>query len=189
MSATDTGAPTTGPILMELDPKAWETQLDRVEAWLNAVVTTQTAFRKLVEDTLPGVEKPNLHLYLSEILDTARRHEQAAGDLFRHIGRQPGTGRQAMGVLMGKAHEVVADLEGLAGGAAGPWRDLRQMVIANMDAMGAFAVAEQLGLALGIHGLRDAAFPVVMEKSTQHLVLQELMLEMASMAILYREKL
>ncbi|HKN87624.1 MAG TPA: hypothetical protein VJV04_12245, partial [Nitrospiraceae bacterium] len=65
------------------------------------------------------------------------------------------------------------------------WKDIRVLLIANLDSMGAFAVAEQLGMALGIPNIVDITFPIVHEKSTQHLLLQEYMLEMVSVSILY----
>ncbi|WP_437680270.1 hypothetical protein [Sorangium sp. So ce131] len=58
----------------------------------------------------------------------------------------------------------------------------------HLDAMGAFAIAEQLGLALAHHELRDLAFAVEAEKSTDQLILKELMLEMAAVSILYGEQ-
>jgi hypothetical protein len=42
--------------------------------------------------------------------------------------------------------------------------------------MGTFAVAEQLGMALSIHGIVDVAFLVTAEKLTDQLLLQEYVL-------------
>ena len=177
-----------GPYLIELDEESWDRQLDNAQAWLGNVITAQSAFRKLVESSLPKIEKPNLHLYVSEILDTARRHERQAQDLFKPIGREPATtSRGAAGSVVATARKVMGAVEGLAGGAQGDWRDIRELLIANLDAMGAFAVAEQIGLALAIHDLRDLAFKITQEKSSDQLVLQEIMLEMASVSILYKE--
>lgn len=177
-----------GPYLIELDEESWNRQLDSAQAWLGNVITAQSAFRKLVEASVPKIEKPNVRLYLTEILETARRHERLAHDLFKPIGREPTTGRQAAGSAVAAARRVMGTVEGLAGGAAGNWRDVRELLIANLDAMGAFAVAEQIGLALALHDLRDLAFSVTQEKSSDQLVLQEIMLEMASASILYKEQ-
>lgn len=187
-SPTGAGAVST-PILFELDDESWNQQLDRAEAWLGNVITAQVAFRELLEDTIPKVHKPNIRLYLSEMLQTAFRHEQRAHDLFEPLGREPAAGTRGMGgTLMSATRKVIGTVEGLAGGAKGDWRDIRELQIANLDAMAAFAVAEQLGLALGIPALRDVAFLVTGEKSTDNLVLQEIVLEMASASILYGEQ-
>jgi hypothetical protein len=77
---------------------------------------------------------------------------------------------------------------GIAGGAKGNWEDLHHLVMLNQDAMAAFAIAEQLGLALAHHELRELAWGVEAEKSTDQLILKELMLEMAAVSILYGER-
>ena len=51
--------------------------------------------------------------------------------------------------------------------------------------MSAFAVAEQLGLALGRPQAVDVAFRVVSEKSAHQLLLREVFLEFAADAVLY----
>jgi hypothetical protein len=178
-----------GPYVLNLGSETWDKHLDAAEEWLNNVITAQHAFRSLLEDTLKKIEKPNIRLYLSEMLETARRHEAAARDLPRTIGRQTDeTGRGLAGAVVAGARKVVGTVEGLAGGAKGDWRDIRELLIANLDAMGGFAVAEQLGLALANAELRGLAFQVTAEKSSDQLVLQELMLEMASVSILYGEQ-
>ena len=91
-----------------------------------------------------------------------------------------------LGELAGKSRELWADLIGLAGGTKEPWHSLQQLYISNLNSMSAFAVAEQLGLALGIPEIADITFPVVAQKSTDHLLLQEIALEMCSMSILYQ---
>lgn len=53
--------------------------------------------------------------------------------------------------------------------------------------MSAFAVAEQLGLALGIPEILDITFDVVSEKSTDQLLLQECASEICSKSILYQQ--
>ncbi|HKN87053.1 MAG TPA: hypothetical protein VJV04_09355 [Nitrospiraceae bacterium] len=123
---------------------------------------------------------------LSALVETAKEHERKVDDLYAVIGREPSSVRRVGAALMSKGSEVVADVEGFMGGATGAWKDIRVLLIANLDSMGAFAVAEQLGLALGIPNIVDITFPIVHEKSTQHLLLQEYMLEMASVSILYK---
>ena len=56
----------------------------------------------------------------------------------------------------------------------------------NLDSMSAFAVAEQLGLALGRPRAVDVAFRVVSEKSAHQLLLREVFLEFAADAVLHR---
>jgi len=56
------------------------------------------------------------------------------------------------------------------------------------DALGAFAIVEQLGYALGLPELADPAFRVVAEKTKDHLVIQEFLLEMGPASILLHEE-
>ena len=81
----------------------------------------------------------------------------------------------------------MAGIIALVGGAKSPWQDVQQLYISNLNSMSAFAVAEQLGLALGIPEILDITFPVIAQKSTDHLLLQEVALEMCSMSILYKK--
>jgi hypothetical protein len=55
--------------------------------------------------------------------------------------------------------------------------------------MGAFAVVEQLGLAIGNKEMANLAFFVVQEKTMHQLLLQEYMLEMAPNAVLYKKSI
>lgn len=73
------------------------------------------------------------------------------------------------------------------GGAAGSWKHLHSMILINQQALGAFAVAEQIGLALGMKEIVALAFPIVHEKTMHQLLLQEYMLEMAPISILYKQ--
>jgi hypothetical protein len=52
----------------------------------------------------------------------------------------------------------MAGIIALAGGAKSPWQDVQQLYISNLNSMSAFAVAEQLGLALGIPEILDITF-------------------------------
>lgn len=177
---------TTQTILLELDEETWNTQLDRIASWLHNVQMLQTAFRQLAEDTFPKIHEPHITQYIANIAAQAREHEQTVPELYRVFGRDPAPGRTLGGTLLSKVREVVADVEGLAGGAAGGWRDLRELLLTNVDSLGAFAVAEQLGLALGMPQVVDIIFPVIHAKWTAHLLLQEYMLEMGSKAILFK---
>jgi hypothetical protein len=73
------------------------------------------------------------------------------------------------------------------GGAIGSWQNIHHLLTLNQQAMGAFAVCEQLGLSLGIKEIAAIGFSITHEKTMHQLVLQEYMLEMASISILYRE--
>jgi hypothetical protein len=50
-----------------------------------------------------------------------------------------------------------------------------------------FAVAELLGLSLGMKEIVSIAFPIAHEKTMHQMLLQEYMLEMAPISILYKE--
>ncbi len=89
--------------------------------------------------------------------------------------------------MLAKAREGLADLVGAAAGASAPWRDLQQLFLVSLGAIGAFGVAEQLGYAIGCPALAEIAFHVTSEKFKHHRLLQEAVLEFASMAILYHE--
>lgn len=178
-----------GPYLLNLHGETWDEHLDRAAIWLASVITVQTAFRQALEIAAPKVEEPNICLYLSEMLERARRHEEVAHRLPRVIGREAADGTRGLaGRAVDVARKTLDTVEGIAGGAKGNWKDLHHLLMLNVDSMGAFAIAEQLGLALGHHELRDLAFAVEAEKSTDQLILKELMLEMAAVSILYGER-
>jgi hypothetical protein len=173
-------------ILLELDEQTWKDSLDRVETWLGNVLMIQTNLRQLIEDTVDKMHEPHIRTYLADILEKAKQHEQQAEELYRVIGRDPSKARKLGGTLMSKASQALADIQGAAGGAVGGWRDLRELLLANLDSKGAFAIAEQLGLALGLPEIVDITFPIVQEKSTHQLLLQEYFLEMGPVSILYK---
>jgi hypothetical protein len=175
------------PVFIELDKECREEHFDRTEAWFKNVQLTQASFRQLLEDTIEKIEEPHIKDYLTTMLGQAGEHEEKAEALFAIIGRKPSTVRVKLGELAGKAREVLADMIALTGGAKGPWQDVHQLYILNLNSMSAFAVAEQLGLALGIPEIVDITFPVIAQKSTDHLLLQEIALEMCSMSILYKK--
>lgn len=61
------------------------------------------------------------------------------------------------------------------------------MLIESQDALGAFAIVEQLGYALGLPELAEPAFRAVAEKTKDHLLIQEYVLEMAPVGILLEQ--
>jgi hypothetical protein len=127
-----------------------------------------------------------LHEQLTKVAEAARAHEARVAEMYRVIGRTPGKAGSIAGAAMGKAREALGGLVGAAAGAVGPWRDLHQLFLVSQGALGAFAVAEQLGYALGLPALASTAFDVGLEKYKHHRLLQEFVLEFASIAILYR---
>ncbi|WP_205500742.1 hypothetical protein [Rufibacter psychrotolerans] len=174
-------------ILIELDHDTRQTQFDRAKTWFDNVLLTQSSCRQLVEDTVEKIEEPHMKQYLAEMALQEREHEAKARELFALIGREPSDVRQLLGQVAGKARQALGDFIALAGSAKGPWQDLHQVYLSNYNSMGAFAVAEQLGLALGIPAIVDLVFPVIAEKSTSQLLLKEYVLEMCSKSILYHE--
>jgi hypothetical protein len=176
------------PLLLDLDETAWSARLDRVERWLAATRQLQSAYGQLLEDTADDISEPHIQSFLSELLDVAREHESRVDDLYAAFGRQSsGTGilRSAGATVLGRTRELIGHLEGAAGGASsGAWRKLRELLLTNLDAIAGFAVTEQLGLALGMPAVVDITFPVLRRKTQDQLLLQELLLEMASNAIL-----
>lgn len=176
----------TEALLLDLDEQTWRGRMDRVEAWLGNVLMAQTSFRVLAQDVRDKVNEPNVKGYLGEIAQRAQEHEHQAEALFRLIGREPSAARKLGGTLMGKARQALADMQGLAGGAAGTWRDLHQLLLASQNALGAYGVANQLGLALGHRELTQATLSITADKYKDHFLLQELVLELASLSILYQ---
>lgn len=180
-------ATATEPILLDLDEKTWERQIDRTVSWLGNVLVVQAEFRKLSETTAATIKEPHIKKYLEEVAARAQVHEDQARQMFRAIGREPSKGRSLAGTVLSKAREAVGDVVGLVGGARGSWKDLRQLLLVSQDALGAFAIVEQLGYALALPELAGPAFQIVAEKTKHQLLIQEYMLEMGPVAILYHE--
>lgn len=175
------------PILIELDEETRNQQLDRASAWFNNVLLTQASYRQLIQDTVEKIEEPHIKQYLAEIAERAEAHEEKIRELFAAIDREPSEIRSVLGTIAGKARQALGDFIAVAGGAKGPWQDLHQVYLSNYNSMGAIAVAEQLGLALGIPQIAEITFQMILDKSTDQLLLQECVLEMCSMSILYKE--
>jgi hypothetical protein len=182
-------ADAAGVLLLDLDEQTWKDRLDRVEAWLDNVLMAQTAFRVLAQDVRDKVNEPNVKDYLGELARRAEEHERQAEALYRLIGREPSAARKLGGTLMGKARQALADVQGIAGGATGAWRDMHQLLLASQNAVGAFGAANQLGLALGHRELTQATLSITSDKYKDHFMLQELVLELASLAILYQRNI
>jgi len=180
------GVDGSAPILVELGDENWSEWLDRAAKWFESVLLSQRAFSEQLEDTIGRIREPHIKRYLEEMLDKEREHERRAEDLFHVIGRKPTTSRKLGAALVSKARGVLADVQGIMGGAAGAWKDLRELLVASMDAKGAFAIAEQIGLALGLPAIAEITFVVANEKTVHQMLLQEYVLEMAPMSILYR---
>lgn len=172
-------------VLVELDEEFWEGRLDKVAGWLGNVIMVQSAFRRLAEQTVSGLREPHIRAYLSDVTETAGRHERQVADLYGMIGREPPAHRDLAGAVLSTVERLMGELVGKAGGAADGWRPLRQLLLANLDAIGAFGTAQQLGLALGLNDLAETVFPIVRKKEEHQLLIQEFVLEMATQALLY----
>ena len=176
-------------VLFELDNASWETLINRAEKWFLNVQMIQTSFRKLVEDTLPKINDSNVRVYLETLLKIATRHEGQAGDLLRMIGGKPSTRRKVAGTGLAKTRELWAGVIGFSGGAVSAWTDLQQIFHASLDGIAAFGVANDIGLALGLSDITELTLHITNEKLVQHYRLQELVLELATISVLYRSEI
>lgn len=174
-----------GPLIIELDEKSWTDGLDRAKAWFDTVTMVQASFRELAEDTVPRLNERHLKEYVQTVVDGARRHEQALEGLYPIIGREMPAARKAMGVLDAKAREAAGALMALGGAAAGGFGRLHMLFLASLNAIGAVATAQQLGLALGVREINELCFPIINEKWLHHRLLQEVSLEGVPQSILY----
>ncbi len=177
----------TQPILIELDEKSWDDFLDNASLWFDNLLVVQSSYRKLLEDTIDKINEFHIKAYLGEILERAKIHEAKIDELYKIINRDSSKVRKALGSVIGKADQVLGDLMAVTSGLKGPWQDLHQLYLSNTNVMGAFAVAEQIGLALGLPEIIDITQPIVIQKSTDQLLLQEFVLEMCGISILYKQ--
>ena len=178
------------PIVIEIDAQSWETQLDSVAQWLGNTQMAEAAYRQLTEDTAKKVTEPHVRYYLTDIAKRSVQHEKTLEGLFPSIGRDPSHIRKVTGNLVAKGRELLADVVGFTSGAsAGAWADLQQLLMASMNSVGAVGVAHQLGLAIGHVELTEATLKLTNEKFVQHFLLQEIVLEMAPLSILYKAKI
>ncbi len=182
------------PLLLELDEWTLAAQRAKVTPWLVTVGAVQSGFRRLLAGTVPLFKDPLVREWLSGMEASAREHEAAVDELFAAFDLQrpvPHLVSAVAGAVLGTARALAGQVQGLAAGASGAvsgaaWRNLRQLQLSNLDSMSAFAVAEQLGLALGRPRAVDVAFRVVAEKSAHQLLLREVFLEFAADAVLHR---
>jgi hypothetical protein len=185
-TANDAATQSAGAILIDIDETTWKEHVDRAARWLGHVAMVQGEFRTLAEATAAQFHEPHLREQLTKVAEAAREHESRVAEMYRVIGRAPGAAAPLAGAAMGKAREALGHLVGAAAGAAGPWRDLHQLFLISLGSVGAFSVAEQLGYALGLPALASIAFDVSLEKFKHHRLIQEFVLEFASIAILYQ---
>jgi hypothetical protein len=188
MPNTMTVATNTQPVLIELDEQSWNSFFDNAAKWFDNLLLVQSSYRKLLEDTIEKINEFHIKAYLSDILERARKHEEKIDDLYKIINRDSSKIRKALGTVIGKADQVLGDLMAVTGGFSGPWQDLHQLYLSNTNVMGAFAVAEQIGLALGLPEIIEITQPIVFEKSTDQLLIQEFVLEMCGISILYNQE-
>jgi hypothetical protein len=175
-------------ILIELDEATRVMQLNETEKWLEHVLTAQIAFESLMPKAVGDIEEPHIKEALEKMHGATKHHTKAAEELFKTIGRTAdGVKDKILGSTLSVIEEGLMTFQDTLGGAVGSWQGMHLLLSMNQKAMGAFAVAEQLGLSLGNKELTLAAFPVVHEKTMHQLLLQEYMLEMAPISILYKE--
>lgn len=174
-------------VLLEIGGADWQTMVSRVEPWLSTTARLQAAFRQACEVATGSAREPHLREYLSEVAGTASRHEATVSQLYGAFGVDRDSGR---GTLLGTGLAGVRMLAGqlvarLAGARGPTWAAIRVLMRSNLDSIGAFAVTEQLGLSLGVPAVVDLVVPVLKEKQTHQLLLQEYLLETATNAVLY----
>jgi hypothetical protein len=174
-------------LALAIDEQTRAAQLKRVGSWLTVTVLLQGTYRRLTARAQQRVDEPHIRAYLTDLHDVARQHENQIAELRRAFGCPPGSSVMIRpgSVLLAQTKAVVGHLQGrIAGAAAGEWRLLRQLMLSNQDALGAYGVTEQLGLALGLPGVIDLTLPIVRRKQQDQLLIQEYLLEMAPNAIL-----
>jgi hypothetical protein len=175
-------------ILIELDEQYLAGQIEEVTKWFNHTLTIQTAFQHFVENAIPTMVEPHIKEAIEKILKATKHHSDCARELFQVIGQTPNSISDSItGQIFVNLEKGLFFLQDLMGGAAGSWKQLHSILQLNQQAMGAFAVAEQLGLSLGMKEIVALAFPIVHEKTMHTLLLQEYMLEMAPISILYKQ--
>ncbi|QDP41873.1 hypothetical protein [Radiobacillus deserti] len=173
--------------LIELGSTYREEQLDRVERWLGNTIAIQIALMDITNKALKEIKEPHIHEALSKMEKSNQRHQDHAESLYKIISKEYTKQRnQLMGKGTALLEQGLFSFQDLMGGAVGSWKYMHQLVSLNQQVMGAFAILEQLGLALGMKDFVDTVFKIVHEKQMHQLMLQEYMLEMASISILYK---
>lgn len=178
--------PAGGALMIELDSTSWADAMGRFRTWCGTNMAAQTSYRQLAEDTQARLNERHLKFtYLSQVVDGARRHEQAAEELTRMVGAEPSAARKALGEAGAKTREAMASALSVLGPATGGFGRLHMTFLASLDALVTFSVAQQLGLALGVREINEFCFPIINEKFLLHRLLQEVALEGVPQAILY----
>jgi hypothetical protein len=152
----------TAPVLIELDTKSWDDFLDNAALWFDNLSLVQYSYRSLLKDTIDKITEFHIKAYLSDILERAKDHEEKIEELYKIINRDSSKVRKVVGTVIGKADQVLGDLMAVAAGIKGPWQHLHQLYLSNTNVMSAFAVVEQIGLALGIPEIIDVVFPIIL---------------------------
>lgn len=176
------------PILVELGDERWEAFIDSIASWLRNVQLAQGSFCHLAEDTAARIDDPRVREAIQRIADFAKNHERQVDELYRLIGREPSRTTDVLGEITARGRQALGTVLGMTGHAPGVWHDLRQMLLSNLNAIGAFGTVEQLALTVGLPDLAELAFSIVRDKSTDQLVIEEFMLELAPQAILYEQE-
>jgi hypothetical protein len=175
-------------ILLELDEDYLAKQYNEVEKWFEHVWAIQTALETSISKAIPEIKEPHIREAMEKMLESNKHHSKSLDELFVAIQRSPNKRTdKMMGSVMASLQKNMVHLQDVIGGSGGSWVHLHVLLLVNQQAMGAFAVAEQLGLALGMKEIVSIAFPIVHEKTMHQLLLQEYMLEMAPISILYKE--
>lgn len=172
-------------MLLELDEQNWSKFCDNAQKWLDNLLMTQSAFRQMTEDSRDKITEPHLKKYVSDMHERAVRHEKQINELYGMLHRDSSKVRGLLGDILGKSQKAFGEVLALGGGITGPWQHLHMLFLLNLNAIGAYAVAEQIGLALAIPEMADLSFTIVAEKKTDQLMLQEIILEMSVPSILY----
>ncbi|WP_228275796.1 hypothetical protein [Gracilibacillus oryzae] len=180
----------SGTILIELDNDYLSGQLDIVEKWLEHTATAQYVLVDKLTKAVPNIEEPHIREAIEKMADANEHHTNGVEQLFSFIDRkQNQKSNQVLATVVEKLEEGLMRFQELLGGAVGSWQELHHLLLLNQQAMGAFAVVEQLGLSLGMKEIVDVSFSITHEKKMHQIILQEYMLEMAPISILYKENI
>jgi hypothetical protein len=175
-------------LLIELDEQTRLNYFDKMEKWFEHVLTTQMSLEMSLQRAIPLIKEPHIKEALSKLQQATTTHSLAGEQLFQSIDRSADAAKdRILATLNTKLQTQLFSFQDILGGAAGSWKEIHLLSLLNHQAMGAFAVAEQLGLSIGMKEVVTIAFPVVHEKTIHQLLLQEYMLEMAPISILYQE--
>jgi hypothetical protein len=176
--------------LIELDDAYLADQLDKVENWLEHTATAQFILMEKLRKAIPKIEEPHIREAMEKIADANKHHAHGVEQLFSFIDRKPNKKTDSVVAAATEKLEVgIFSFQDLFGRAVGSWQGLHHLLLLNQQAMGAFAVVEQLGYSLGMKEVVDVGFSVTHEKQMHHIVLQEYMLEMAPISILYKRNI